>query len=344
MDVRRLSAPGMWLRAVSVVAVLVEALVAAGQAAASEPVDGLHPATGCVAPVEGAAKLPVYPEVALGRGDAGRVIVDLVFASPDARPTVRVVTPGTSQPVFEQAVIAHARDLRAPCLNPEDGPLRLQREFVFLPEVRQVSWFRNDPVDAAQEALRQCVVHASGDMRPEFPRSARRDNVSGRVLLEARFDAPDRPPRVTVHARPGKRDLERTVRFWGDGLRMPCHPGTGPIHFNVTFAFTFEGQSYGFRGLDLIQLMRATKGIRTQTLQFDTHSMQCPFEVRIHYLQPARPNRVGEIGASVDARKPLLAWLEGVELEAPPRVLDAAFGDSVRMLVPCVNIDLKPKE
>jgi hypothetical protein len=344
MEVRRLSAPGMWLRVVPVIAGLVGALAASGQAAAREPVDGLHPATGCVAPMEGAAKLPVYPELALRRGDAERVIVDLVFAKPDARPTIRLVMPASSTPIFQEAVIAHARDLRAPCLNPDDGPLRLRREFVFLPDGRQVSWFRNDPVDAAQQALRQCVAHSSGDMRPDFPQSARRDNVSGRVFLEARFDDPDRPPHVTVHARPGKRDLERTVLAWAHGLRMPCHPGTGPVHFNVTFAFVFEGESYGFRGLDLIQLMRATKGIRTQTLQFDTHSMQCPFEAQFHYLQPARPNRVGELGASVDARKPLLTWLEGVELDAPARVLDALFGDSVRMLVPCVNIDLKPKE
>lgn len=342
----RLSCRGRWIGLgwLHIAWVLLGTVVFSVPAAASEVVLEPHPATRCVSVVEGAPTQPAYPELALARGDSGKVVVDLSFTSADTRPAVRVVDRTPLGEAFEDAVVAHARQLRATCLRAEDGPLRLRREYVFRPDGGPVRWFRDEPVNRASSELVRCVVHTSGGKAPTYPRSALRDGVAGRVLAEARFDGPDQPPQVKVHARPDRDVLVRAVVEWARGLRMPCHAGDAPVHMTWTYEFKFVGESYGFKGVDLPKLLPAVKDIRQQTLRLNTAGMKCPFEVSFQYRQPVLPNRVGEIGEPFGDRAPLLTWLEGIEIVGTPPQLDAMFGDTVRLVVPCVNIDLKPKE
>jgi hypothetical protein len=109
-------------------------------------------------------------------------------------------------------------------------------------------------------------------------------------------------------------------------LRMPCHPGTGPITGHWTFEYPFEGvDRYGFKGLTFPQLLAATKGIRQQR-------------------RPRWHNLVGEVGSSDPARRPLLEWLEDVEFDLPPELLDSVHGDQARVAIPCIRLNLTPKE
>jgi hypothetical protein len=79
-------------------------------------------------------------------------------------------------------------------------------------------------------------------------------------------------------------------------------------------------------------------------LDFDTRQMGCPFEVDFHYRQPRLRNRIGEVGETNAARRPLLEWMESIVLDLPSNSLDSVYGDSTRITVPCARIDLKPKE
>ena len=96
--------------------------------------------------------------------------------------------------------------------------------------------------------------------------------------------------------------------------------------------------------MDLRALLPLVKGIRTQTLDFDTRDMGCPFDVSFRYLRPGLPNNVGSVGSDHPARGALLQWLSNVELDLGVRQLSAVYGDSTTITVPCLNIHLDPKE
>lgn len=94
----------------------------------------------------------------------------------------------------------------------------------------------------------------------------------------------------------------------------------------------------------MAQWLPVVKGLSRTGLVLDTTRMSCPFDLRLHYRQPAMPNVVGEVGSHDPARRALIDWLAGTEIEAPARTLNSIFGDSTTIQVPCIKIDLKPKE
>jgi hypothetical protein len=301
-------------------------------------------ASRCLTVREGAADAPEYPFDAFKRGVRGAVQVLLEFSAADAPPKL-TVQENLGDPDFVDAVRKHARDLRVPCLKPGEGPARLIRDYQFRPDDRKVHWF--SAVDADAEAERQawrCVRHARGATKPEYSRAARQAELQGRVVAELRFDSADRPPQFVVHARPGADELVRSVEAWLSGLRMPCHAG-GVVKSDWTFVYLLEGEgAYGFRDLPFATLLGNTVGIDRQRLQFDTTRMACPFEVDFQFRQPYLRNRVGEVGERHPERRVLLEWMETIDLRAGRRSLDSIYGDRTRITVPCIRIDLKPKE
>lgn len=308
----------------------------------------------CLTPVAERRGTPEYPPQMFQRGQAGRVEVELVFGSADRGPDMKVLVQ-EGDDSFVAAVKNHVRDYRVPCLGSGEASARLQINFVFAPDKRQAHW--STPIDAGsvlRMAQLDCVRHESGDQAPDYPASALRGNVQGRVLAKLRFTSPDQAPQAEVLARPRAKMLAREVTHWVQGYRMPCFSGE-PVEAVWTFQFTFEGESYGFnRAMTLQEVLPAVRGIRAQTLNFDTTEMACPFEVKLQYRRPGLPNAVGEVApegtqaatpfSPNPARRPLLDWLASMELDIPPTGLDTVYGDTVTLAIPCIKINLTPKE
>lgn len=286
-----------------------------------------------------------YPPHALKARQRGKVDVELTFTRPDQAPAFQVLAEeGGSD--FVDAVRKHLQDFRVPCQDPAHPPTRLRLSFDFVPDGRKV--YGSDPEDQGapqRRDLLKCVTHTSGKEALDYPMEAWRQHVVGIVVTQLTYTAPDLPPEARIHARPAAKLLARGVEDWVKGLRMPCHQG-GPLPALVEFRFVFEGdRAFGFKpGLTFMQLLGVTKGINEQTLRFNTAEMGCPFELKFTYRQPLLPNLVGQVGNADPRRRALLLWLRGIELDLPARALDAVFGDSVNFIVPCLNINLTPKE
>lgn len=295
----------------------------------------------CMQHTAGADRQPEYPPAAFNANRGGRVQVELVFAGPDQPPQVLVLLHEGEQDLLD-AVQAHVRGLRVPCLAVGATPPRLRQDYAFQPDRRRVLWANPvDAVAAAKWKLLSCVAHASGRRAPDYPMLARVNGVQGRVLARLRFDSPGQPPRAEVFAR--HRELARAIEEWVKDFRLPCLQGDA-VEGVFTYVFQFEGERFGFNNVAFIDLLGSVKGIRQQTLAFDTTAMNCPFDLDMQYRRPDMPNAVGEVGTSDPARRPLLDWLAQAELNLPSRQLDAVYGDSFKITVPCTRIDLKPKE
>jgi hypothetical protein len=300
------------------------------------------PAAACLTTGDKEDAGPEYPFPQYKEGRPGRVLVELSFSGPDRAPGVKLLQL-TGDDDFVTAVERHARKLRVPCLAAGQSA-RLQQEYVFKTDDRQV--YGAAPVDAAaarRRELASCVVHVSGEQSATYPVEALRANVQGRVLAALRFRSASEAPEVELFHRPAARMLRRTVQGWSSGLRMPCFDGE-EFSYTAVFQFNFVGEAAGFKALDLKSLLPGIEGICESGLVLDTTRMGCPFQVKLMYRQPHMPNVVTSVGDADPARWPLLKWLQGIKLALPDRALDTVFGDTADITVPCLKIDLKPKE
>jgi hypothetical protein len=298
----------------------------------------------CLMPAAEARGEPAYPPMLLKSGRSGRVKATTTFRGTDwsLTPTISIISQEGGDE-FVEAVKAHLGKLRVPCL-PRDGQATLTFDVVFNPRTERVYW--NEPVDLADEArsqLLKCAVSVKGEKLPSYPELARREMRQGRIWAEVRFDSADQPPKVKLHHRPSATPLAVAAEKWLESRRLPCYAGE-PINAEIQFIFVIEGSVFGFKPLTLVQYMGYVKDIQRQTVSFDTHSMGCPFDLRLTYRQPELPNRVGELGERNPARQSLLTWLAGTTLRAQGNTLDSVYADTADITVPCVKIDLKPKE
>lgn len=324
-----------------VAALLLASLAAA--VCAQEPELQPSEAQRCLTHSAGKDAQPEYPFAEFNNNVGGRVQVELTFSRPDRAPKVTILLQHASQRLVD-AVLEHLRGLRVPCLDPNSSGVRFTQDYVFATDRRQVHW--NDPIDQdmrRRAALLGCVTHASGSMRAPYPVWAERRGLQGRVLARARFVNATDAPEVEVFARPYADGLADAIKDWMKGARLPCHAGE-PLTAVWTFVFVIEGERYGFKELSLRSFLAAAKDIRSQSLAFDTTAMGCPFDVQVQYRQPAMNNAVGEVGPPNPARRPLLDWMAATEFDIQRKVLDSIFGDSVKITVPCLKIDLKPQE
>ena len=317
--------------------------VLAGAALAQTPELQPSAAQQCLTHAAGKDAQPDYPVDEFNHNIGGRVQVELVFSRPDRAPEVTILMQQASQPIVN-AVLEHLRGLRVPCLNVGAAPVRLTQDFIFAKDVRQVHWTNPEGSDARrQRAMLNCVTHTTGSMRMDYPAWAKRQQLQGRVLVRARFTNATDAPEVEVFARPYASDLASEMKDWFKAVRLPCHEGA-PLTAGWTYIFLFEGERYGFKELGFRDFLVHAKGITKQTLALDTTTMGCPFDLRLHYRQPAMPNAVGEVGPPNPARRQLLQWMAGTELNLSNKSLDSVFGDSAKITVPCLKIDLKPQE
>jgi hypothetical protein len=306
-------------------------------------------ATRCLMPEEPQRGVPAYPFEAWKLGHEGRVLVALTFTAADKRPAVKVLESegvGRSESDFVDAVREHVQTYRVPCLDEARTPARLQLEFVFKPDQREAR--ASAPIDPGalrRKELMKCVAHRSGQKTPEYPGDAQRAELQGRVIARLHFTAADQPPQAQVLARPVAQPFARAIEEFVKGYRMPCFDGAEPVDATFSYIFVLEGAgAYGLKPLGLLAFMSRVQGIQKQTLQFDTTTMACPFDVKFQYRQPYMDNWVGEYDNNNPARRPLLNWLANQHLDLPRRSLDAVFADSTVITVPCAKINLKPQE
>ncbi len=319
----------------------------AGSAHAQSPDVQLAPSrvVECLTPPTAQRGEPEYPFAPWKRGEGGRVLVEMVFGGPNLEPEVRVLE-NQGDDSLVKAVKTHVAAFRTPCAETADLPVRLRQEYVFMPDKRKAVW--TTPADAADPARRRllgCMAAQDGSKQPDYPTWARRAGLQGSLLAHLRFTAPDQPPQVTTHAasRLMKDLAQHVVLPWAAKLRLPCIEGAA-VEAVYTFSFRLGDEVFGFRSLGFLQFLRAAKNLDQAGAAFDTTTMACPFDLRLQYRQPYYPSVVGEVGEPVPARQPLLAWLSTLELDLKPVQLDAVIGDIAKFTVPCVKIDLTPKE
>ena len=299
------------------------------------------PALGCLTPNAAARGSPEYPAERWKLGTAGRVLVELVFTGPDLRPEVKVLDSQGGEE-FVDAVHAHVRGLRVPCLEAADIPARLRLDFVFKPTERSGAAPEIMDADAAERSQQfKCVLNTVND-QPAYPRQALESGLQGRLVVQLRFTSADSAPEVTVVARPASEVFLRPARRWAQGFRMPCFSGR-PLRAEYLLIYRLSGaNAFGFRELSLRQFVANIRGIEHQRVQFDFTTMGCPFEVRLNYRQPLLRNEAQQVSEPNPLRQPFLDWLESATLRLEEGSLDAVFGDSVVLHIPCTKINLQP--
>lgn len=328
----------------------VLALLAAACAgvAAAQPTTVIEPSAAlrCLEVTDPKLPEPEYPFEEYKSRQPGSVTLSLRFTGPDLAPDVEVLA-SEGGPEFVLSTQRFASSLRVPCLGAGETAT-LTQVYDFRTNVARVRVMAAQEASLArQQALLECRQHVSGERAPPFPMRARERDIAGNVIVRLRYTAPDQAPEVVQLAhRRNTRLLAREVDHWVRGYRLPCFvPGRDePLTITMTFVFRFTGHPQGFTALTLPQFMHSTRGIARQTLQLDTHTMDCPFDVLLQYRKPYMPNHVASAGEQLASREPLLAWLREAELQLQPRDLDVAYGDTADITVPCMKIDLKPKE
>ena len=298
----------------------------------------------CLSTSTGRPERPAYPpgELKAGRGAEFRV----VFTFDSASQPPQVDFPGPSAVLeFQDTVRQYGRLLRLPCMPAGAPPVTIAQTMTFLFDDDQVRV--GEPQDAASAArawMLNCIRHKSGERAPAYTQAALRSGLQGRVRSEMRFTDATSPPVGQATAPASLRPLRDAVTEWEQGLRMPCL--TGPaINVSRTYVYRIEDTPrYGFQAMTLKTWVLNSRDIKAKGLQLDLNAMGCPFALQLTYLQPLKRHAVRQIGTPDARRAPFIDWLRDSQLDASQAQLDAAFGDTVRIDVPCLKIDIPPQE
>lgn len=310
------------------------------QAAAAQTTLAVSPALACLTRTDGADTLPAYPEPELSRKEGGVMRVQLEFTSANAAPKVTIVSrPRMGN--FDDLVSAHVKQFRVPCMRAGDAPVVLTQEYVFDADQqsRVAASAPRDSADPEREVLLKCRMHVDGEVRPEFPREALRRSSQGTLLMQLRFTSPTLPPEVTAVSTVPSHALERAVAKHLAGMRLPCLQDR-PLEMLMAFKFLYDSGPRTVLGdSSLVEVLRAARDLKTP-VQFDFNTMQCPFELRLTYHRPFRPNSVQQLDTAVAAREPLMEWLSGLTLNLSDASAADMFGNKFVVSVPCSRLDL----
>lgn len=326
------------MRAAWVIVLALAALRAAQAAAEISPAPS--EALRCMTPPESERGVPEYDELALQRKEGGLVRVDLTFTAPDRAPGVRVIEP-VAPGLLVESVRKHVRRLRVPCMTSHSPPVHIVQDYLFVPnDGRKV--VASTPQDsAAAERWRQaaCLMRITPGVRPEYPERARRHDEEGRFLVRLRFASPTEAPQWTFVAAAPAPNLRAAVEAFLPGFRLPCQSGE-PVEVDITFIFRVEGsERVVIKDQPLLTLVRSAESMQ-RPVYFDLKTMGCPFDVRIKYFQPFKPNRVAELEQSRPERRLFLDWLSTIKIRAPEATQLAVLGDEFTVRVPCGTVNL----
>lgn len=333
-----MGARSCWLRLLNL-AIAVSAGTWAATAAAQTQSLAPSPALRCLTPSLQERPL-VYPPDAFERKEGGTVNVQLTFDAPDKAPSVKVLDESTRDSWLVSAVEDRVAAFRLPCLAAGMPPVVLRQEYVFIPNDgrKVVATTPVDEADARRGDAFQCMRHLEGEKRPSYPTMARKQEIEGNVFVELRFKSPDLPPEpVWMAASHGL--LKREVERYATGLRLPCMD-TEPIGVDVSYVFRLDdGKRTILQDTTLPKLLGAAKSFPAP-VYFDLTTMGCPFDVRLTYQQPHRPNKIGQLDAANPRRQPFLDWLTELRLRLPDATNTAVLGDTMTVSVPCMKLDL----
>jgi hypothetical protein len=222
----------------------------------------------------------------------------------------------------------------------------LLQDYLFKPLEERVNFGPARDADPERLAALKACLQAPPQKVPSYPARALQREIQGRVHGKLTFKAPDQAPEIELLHQPAAQVFAAPVQKWAQAYRLPCfEPGRDqPFSASAVFVYKLEGSEFGFKPLTLLDFMSRVRGISEQTIRFDTTGMACPFDVRLLYLMPGSPNVVGVRGEYRPEREPLLQWLRSAELSLPRESLDRVYADHADIGVPCIKLDLKPKE
>jgi hypothetical protein len=281
-----------------------------------------------------------YPQALLARKDKGRFQVSLTFTGPTTAPWFHVVGKPAVDPEFIRVVRDHVASFRVPCMAAESGPVVLTQEYVFEPnDGRKVmSTTPTDEREKQRREMAKCVRHVAG-AAPEYPEGARQLEIQGKVYVELAFRGPELPPEVRVHSASHSR-LQATALKHAQGMRMPCHPGQGHLVTDVIYEFALHGGNRTLlKDASVASLVRAAATYPTPAY-FDSNTMGCPFDLRLTYYQPHRPNLVQQLETDHPDRRAFMDWLASLRLKLDDKPNTAVLGDTMTVNVPCATLDL----
>lgn len=297
------------------------------------------PAVQCLSREGDDAKLE-YPPLMLQRKDGGTVFVEMVFTGPSRAPRVKVLDESTGLSALVGTVVDHVRHFRVPCMSDAGPPVVLRQSYVFTPNDGRkvaVSAARDD-ADVSRQRQVACLKHVKGQVRPDYPLVSLRYAEQGNVFIKLSFIAPDQPPQTEVLAATRHYALRAAVESYVAGLRLPCIE-QGPVNLHQLYKFRIDGGARTLiKDMALRQLLEAAEDMPAGVF-FDTTTMGCPFDARLTYWRPHRPNRLHELEESQPAREPLLDWLSNLKLKLSPAMNTAVLGQTITVRVPCGSID-----
>jgi hypothetical protein len=315
-------------------------LSGAGAVFAQTTVAGPSAAQQCLTRGDVTLGTPDYPQREFESKQEGAVLVELRFDGSDTPPKVEVLAPDIRN-AFVESVLAFARAYRVPCL--ENGQTaRLRQEFVFRPtDGRRVQAFLPADGDARRAArLSACMKHADGVLRPNYPDAALSAGEQGTVFLRLKFADANSPPQVTSVDRSVSRALVRAATHHAEGLRMPCHEGAA-VQTAMMYTFLYEGgPRVALTDPSFVKFLGAVKDIRSANVYFDFNAMGCPFDLRLHMLQPFAANQVGELDAPRPERRFFMDWLSRQQLDLDARTNNMVLGQHMDLRVPCTVLSL----
>lgn len=286
-------------------------------------------------------QLPLpYPPGAVERKAGAVVRVRLVFSDAASAPTAEFFY-NSGSGAFEDAVRRHVAAYRLPCMAKGAPAIVASQEFQFVPgDGRQVIW--NEPRNGVEDAaVAACLRGGSPDRPLHYPQAAAQNGDQGTVVVRLTFAEADKAPTVETVFDGGSPILERTVRRYVDGYRLPCLTAdTAPLTALQQFAFSFKGEQVFLKDVTLRQFVAAVDDLDKHRVRFDFSTMACPFDVKLRLFQPYMRNDVGEVGSSDPNRREFVEWLRDVALKLPKKARQQAIGDSLTIAVPCGVLDL----
>lgn len=169
------------------------------------------------------------------------------------------------------------------------------------------------------------------------------------VIVRLTFTTPDAAPAVdTIYAGGDSRFVEGVIAE-ARMLRAPCATAATPATSVETKRLSVRYSGFeNYRAaeprlkneLQLADVVRLVKDLKSQQVKFDLREMACPFRVRFAPYQPYQPNMAVEDGSTEPSRTPLLEWLRTVTLAIPRDMMVTAIGRASLVTVPCAVLDL----
>lgn len=278
-----------------------------------------------------------YPKRVERSAKTGIVRVRLTFATKDSPPQAEVFFNSAGEE-FATAVLDFVAAYRLPCLG-ANNTVSATQEFRFEPD--EILSVRE-----AYDRLERDVACVSGrDDIPDYPytRSFGRDLPEGTVLAKVSFASAHEPPKVDIVFDGGDQRLASTARTYFGGYRYVCDTTEGfPVVYSQSIKFALEGSARRkLKDVSLETFLGAIDKVQSPGARFDLSSMGCPFELEFELRQPYLENRVREGEPRNPNRREFVEWLRTVRLSLPESVSKRFIGDSMKIDVPCLVLDLR---